>query len=112
MFASNQSLLRSTRVADGNPFPSDSLANPYPTNAILNPPTLEGLQMVDLYEERALILSKLGEHEKALTIYAHRLGDIQMAQEYCERLYNSADPATRHVYLDLLKVSKPLNPNP
>ena len=37
--------------------------------------------MVDLYEERAVILSKLGEHESALTIYAHRLGDIEMAHQ-------------------------------
>ena len=27
-----------------------------------------------------------------------------MAQEYCERLYDGADPSKRHVYLDLLKV--------
>jgi len=65
---------------------------------------LNKLPMVDLYEERALILSQLGEHENALSIYAHRLGDVQMAQEYCERLYDSASPTTCHVYLDLLKV--------
>ena len=47
--------------------------------------------MVDLYEERALILSKLGQHEQALTIYAHRLGDMQLAQEYCERLYDTGE---------------------
>lgn len=39
---------------------------------------------VDLYEERALILSKLGQHENALSIYAHRLGDVEMAQA-CDR---------------------------
>ena len=42
---------------------------------------LSKLPMVDLYEERAVILSKLGEHEGALTIYAHRLGDIEMAHQ-------------------------------
>ena len=50
-------------------------SNCYTADRILNK-----LPMVDLYEERALILSKLGQHENALTIYAHRLGDTQMAQ--------------------------------
>lgn len=46
---------------------------------------LAKLPMVDLYEERALILSKLGQHEQALMLYAHRLGDANMAVDYCER---------------------------
>jgi len=65
---------------------------------------LPKLPMVDLYEERALILSKMGDHQQALNLYAHRLGDPSLAQEYCERLYNPDDEKTQEVYLDLLKV--------
>ena len=50
-------------------------SNCYTADRILNK-----LPLVDLYEERGLILSKLGLHENALTIYAHRLGDTLMAQ--------------------------------
>ena len=35
----------------------------------------------DLFEERALLLSRLGRHELALAIYAHVLKDPGMAEE-------------------------------
>ena len=36
---------------------------------------------LDLFEERALLLSRLGRHELALAIYAHVLKDPAMAEE-------------------------------
>lgn len=35
----------------------------------------------DLFEERALLLSRLGRHEVALAIYAHVLKEPEMAEE-------------------------------
>ena len=51
-----------------------------------------------------LIASKAGDHEAALAIYAHRLGDTEQAEAYCARQYASDDARKRLVYLDLLKV--------
>lgn len=42
----------------------------------------------DLFEERALLLGKLGRHGVALAIYAHVLQDPQMAEEYCRKIYD------------------------
>jgi hypothetical protein len=37
--------------------------------------------VVDLFEERAILLKKIGQHEKALFIYAHELKDYRLAEE-------------------------------
>jgi len=64
----------------------------------------------DLYEERALLMSRLGEHEEALSIYAHKLKDVEMAENYCAKHFNSEKEESRNVYLDLLQVYlKPSN---
>ena len=39
--------------------------------------------------ERALVLSRLGEYEKVISIYIHQLNDLQLAESYCDRIYNS-----------------------
>ena len=39
------------------------------------------LLLSDLFEERALLLSRLGRHEVALAIYAHVLKEPEMAEE-------------------------------
>ena len=59
-----------------SPTPSScpSLPLPYPhLPSCLLPP--------DLFEERALLLSRLGRHEVALAIYAHVLKEPEMAEE-------------------------------
>ena len=43
---------------------------------------------LDLFEERALLLGRLGRHDIALAIYAHVLNDPDMAEEYCRKLYD------------------------
>lgn len=35
----------------------------------------------DLFEERAILLSRIGQHEQALTIYAHKLHNDKLAEE-------------------------------
>jgi len=58
----------------------------------------------ELYEERALLLSRIGEHEQALKIYANKLKDYQMAEAYCAKHYNADVEGARDVYLSLLRV--------
>ncbi|KYQ92348.1 tetratricopeptide-like helical domain-containing protein (TPR) [Tieghemostelium lacteum] len=58
----------------------------------------------DLFEERAILLSKIGRHEQALAIYAHRLKNFAMAEEYCDKHYNKDSEEARDVYLSLLNV--------
>mmetsp|Transcript_7714 Transcript_7714/g.10647 ORF Transcript_7714/g.10647 Transcript_7714/m.10647 type:complete len:888 (-) Transcript_7714:2-2665(-) len=58
----------------------------------------------DLYEERAILLSRIGQHEKALSIYAHLLKDHAMAESYCARHYNPEKEESRDVYVSLMKV--------
>ncbi|KAK5582711.1 hypothetical protein RB653_004296 [Dictyostelium firmibasis] len=66
----------------------------------------------DLYEERAILLSKIGRHEQALAIYAHKLKNFTMAEEYCDRHYNRDSEESRDVYLSLLNVYlKPTDSN-
>lgn len=38
--------------------------------------------IADLYEERAILFGKVDNHQLALSIYAHKLKDQQMAEQY------------------------------
>eukprot|EP01112_Ceratiomyxa_fruticulosa_P013612 TRINITY_DN3831_c0_g1_i1.p1 TRINITY_DN3831_c0_g1~~TRINITY_DN3831_c0_g1_i1.p1 ORF type:complete len:240 (+),score=42.88 TRINITY_DN3831_c0_g1_i1:372-1091(+) len=58
----------------------------------------------DLYEERAVLLSRIGQHEQALSLYAHKLKNFEMAEEYCNRHYSQDKEESRDVYLALLRV--------
>lgn len=57
-----------------------------------------------LHEERAILLSKIGQHYEALKEYVHRLGDFHMAERYCKRHYDPTNSEGKDVYLQLLKV--------
>uniref|UniRef100_A0A8C5DMJ0 CNH domain-containing protein n=1 Tax=Gouania willdenowi TaxID=441366 RepID=A0A8C5DMJ0_GOUWI len=57
-----------------------------------------------LLEERALLLGRMGKHEQALFIYVHILKDTRMAEEYCDRHYNSSIEGEKDVYLSLLRM--------
>lgn len=57
-----------------------------------------------LLEERAVLLSRISQHEQALSIYAHQLKNPRMAEEYCERNYNDNNEEERGMYLHLMKV--------
>ncbi|PRP83726.1 hypothetical protein PROFUN_09058 [Planoprotostelium fungivorum] len=58
----------------------------------------------DLFEERAILLKKIGQHEKALFIYAHELKDYRLAEEYCTKNYNPDKEEASEVFLTLMKV--------
>uniref|UniRef100_T1IQM8 CNH domain-containing protein n=1 Tax=Strigamia maritima TaxID=126957 RepID=T1IQM8_STRMM len=54
-----------------------------------------------LFEERAVVLGKLGRHEQALAIYSLVLQNIELAVEYCGKCYNKDN---QDVYLTLFKM--------
>lgn len=62
----------------------------------------------DLFEERAIVLGKLGKHEKVLAIYIQILGDVGKAIEYCNEVYLSAETSQHEVYISLIRIL--LNP--
>ncbi|PNT36366.1 hypothetical protein POPTR_005G123000v4 [Populus trichocarpa] len=66
-----------------------------------------------LYEERALLLGKMNQHELALSLYVHKLHVPDLALSYCDRVYESAAhlPSAKssgNIYLTLLQIY--LNP--
>ena len=69
---------------------AEKMLSPFPSN--------------DLFEERAILLSRIGRHDRALAIYAHKLEDAKMAESYCAKHYNSENHETRDIYLTLLQV--------
>ncbi|KAG0220533.1 Vacuolar morphogenesis protein 6 [Mortierella sp. GBA43] len=64
---------------------------------------LSRLPVDGCYEERAILLSRIGQHDQALNIYVHKLHNYQAAEEYCIKNFNSLDPS-KNVYLMLLNV--------
>ncbi|XP_011445059.3 vam6/Vps39-like protein [Magallana gigas] len=56
------------------------------------------------YEERAILLGRLGRHEQALGIYVHVLHDDRLAEEYCKKYYRKDKDSLKDVYFFLLKM--------
>jgi hypothetical protein len=50
-----------------------------------------------LFEERAILLGKVGRHEQALSIYTNILKDLPAAVDYCNICYQSDSPANKEV---------------
>ncbi|PNX89717.1 Vam6/Vps39-like protein, partial [Trifolium pratense] len=50
---------------------------------------LKRLPQDALYEERALLLGKMNQHELALSLYVHKLHVPELALSYCDRVYES-----------------------
>ncbi|GMI78329.1 vacuolar protein sorting 39, EMBRYO DEFECTIVE 2754 [Hibiscus trionum] len=66
-----------------------------------------------LFEERAILLGKMNQHELALSLYVHKLHVPELALSYCDRVYESVvhqPPAksSGNIYLTLLQIY--LNP--
>ncbi|KAJ0039961.1 hypothetical protein Pint_28286 [Pistacia integerrima] len=67
-----------------------------------------------LYEERALLLGKMNQHELALSLYVHKLHVPELALAYCDRVYESLahQPSAKssgNIYLTLMQIY--LNPS-
>ncbi|KAE7999926.1 hypothetical protein FH972_004306 [Carpinus fangiana] len=74
---------------------------------------LKRLPLDALYEERAILLGKMNQHELALSLYVHKLYVPELALAYCDRVYESAvhQPSFKsssNIYLTLLQIY--LNP--
>ncbi|XP_010548331.1 PREDICTED: vam6/Vps39-like protein [Tarenaya hassleriana] len=66
-----------------------------------------------LFEERAVLLGKINQHELALSIYVHKLHAPDLALAYCDRIYESvahlpSGKSSSNIYLTLLQIY--LNP--
>lgn len=66
-----------------------------------------------LYEERAILLGKMNQHELALSLYVHKLHVADLALSYCDRVYESMvhQPSAKSpgsIYLTLMQIY--LNP--
>lgn len=55
-----------------------------------------------MFEERAVILGKLGKHEQVLSIYVNILGDVDRAVGYCNKVYSRGDVVGGEVYVMLI----------
>ncbi|KAF1804913.1 CNH domain-containing protein [Mucor lusitanicus] len=65
---------------------------------------LSRLPIDDLFEERAILLSRIGQHDQALDIYVYKLENYVMAEEYCTKVYQEDPAKGEKMYLTLLKV--------
>lgn len=66
-----------------------------------------------LYEERAVLLGKMNQHQLALSLYVHKLSMPEAALAYCDQVYEyashqSVSRVTSNIYLTLLQIY--LNP--
>eukprot|EP00939_MAST-03C_sp_MAST-3C-sp1_P000888 g888.t1 len=59
----------------------------------------------ELLEERAILLRRLGQHDRAFHIYVHKLKSPGLAERYCADVYRESGlDAARAVYLAYLRV--------
>ncbi|KAE8257180.1 hypothetical protein A4X13_0g2531 [Tilletia indica] len=76
------------------------LSEQYRSERILNQ-----LPENDLFEPRAILLGRMGQHEAALGIYVYRLNAHEKAEQYCTSVYAAQRrPGDEHVYLALLRI--------
>ncbi|XP_042452913.1 vacuolar sorting protein 39 isoform X1 [Zingiber officinale] len=73
---------------------------------------LKRLPIDALYEERAILLGRLNQHQLALSLYVHKLQLPELALSYCDHVYDTAlqqpSRANANIYLTLLQIY--LNP--
>ncbi|XP_014671052.1 PREDICTED: vam6/Vps39-like protein [Priapulus caudatus] len=56
------------------------------------------------FEERAILLGRLGRHEQALAIYIYVICDLAKAEEYCRRNYSKTKDSSKDVFLTMFKI--------
>lgn len=62
------------------------------------------LPIDSLFEERAIVLGKLGRHEQALAIYVLILGDVETAMKYCENVSQKCNEKNQDIYVMLMRI--------
>lgn len=58
----------------------------------------------DLFEERAIVLGKLGKHDKVLAIYIQIFGDVDRAIEYCHEVFSESGTNQHEAYIILIRL--------
>ncbi|CAI2353097.1 unnamed protein product [Caenorhabditis sp. 36 PRJEB53466] len=64
------------------------------------------------FEERALILGRLKQHDQALALYVNTLKNVPAAEDYCRLYYNANDETNSQIYLLLFRTLVHPNHNP
>lgn len=63
------------------------------------------LKDTDLYAEQAIVLGHAGHHEKALHLIIYKIGDHDMARQYCvDNTQATSRRGRQQLFLSLLKV--------
>lgn len=62
------------------------------------------MRILGLFEERAILLGKLGRHEQALSIYINIINDMPAAIEFCNICYQSDPLVNKEVLLFYFKL--------
>lgn len=57
-----------------------------------------------LYEERAILLSRVNKHHQALNIYVHKLKRPDLAEKYCKEHYGKNEES-KDIFLVLLRIN-------
>jgi hypothetical protein len=68
---------------------------------------LSKFPMESMFEERAILLSRINRHSQALNIYVHKLHRPDLAEKYCEQHFSddpSASEESREIFITLLKM--------
>jgi hypothetical protein len=68
---------------------------------------LSKFPMNRLYEERAILLSRIHRHEQALNLYVSKVNRIDLAEKYCTAHFDKSEAAheeARNIYISLLRM--------
>jgi hypothetical protein len=57
-----------------------------------------------MFEERAILLSKINRHSQALSIYVHKLKKLDLAEKYCEDHKNDENDENKNIYIILIEM--------
>uniref|UniRef100_A0A183C344 Vps39_2 domain-containing protein n=1 Tax=Globodera pallida TaxID=36090 RepID=A0A183C344_GLOPA len=57
--------------------------------------------LIDLMEESAIIMGRLGQHLDVLKIYTEILMDFNGAERHCQTYYDQKNSSTRNIFFDL-----------
>jgi len=72
----------------------------YTPNYLLSKKFRTGGLLEPLLEEKAIVLSRIPDHEEALRIYAYQLGSPSLAEDHCKRIWNEYHTPDKDGYVD------------
>jgi len=69
---------------------------------------LSKLPFDEMYEERAILLSRINRHAQALSIYVHKMKRPDLAEKYCSQIYGTNNEESKNIFITLVQLY--LNP--